>query len=229
MTVTVKGDLARLRQWSVALVEQTPARFGEMVGLSAERLDDLVANGGVRPQTDRGVLAELIDAFEDLRVADIARQTLAQLVAEYPNDANLVVQVWPMDPSDEFGRQELRGVAANTDYDGFMTLVVSPHSEVQAILEETVTHEYHHYLRASLLHLTAEDETLHERLVLEGLAEDFVVHVRGVSTAPWLAETLISELEVLRPRYRDHLARSGTEIVPWLFGDEALGLPPWAG
>ena len=130
-----------------------------------------------------------------------------------------------MDPSDNFGRESLRGVSATASGDGVMTLVIYPTPVVWIPLIETVIHEYHPHLRHGQVTSHGSDETLLSRLIFEGLAEHFVIEILGHMSAPWFGVVSDDELWELWPKYRSVLQLCGEEIIRFLFVDPAAGLP----
>lgn len=224
--VTLSDSLARLGAWPGDGMVEAGA-----LGLSPSEATILQENGLIRldrgPHTVRRAARAVVESARPALVGE----TLAELDARFPTATPLHVDLWPMDPDDAFGHQELRGISGATGYDGSMTLVVCPDAS-PAVVRETVIHEFHHHLRMDRAGLDEKAETLLTRLVLEGMAEHFVADVVGHTTAPWVPDgsATLSPDDGWAPFVsRLRAPGSSAPAVRLLFGDPEAGLPRWAG
>ncbi|MCL5970947.1 MAG: hypothetical protein M1499_00085, partial [Firmicutes bacterium] len=118
--------------------------LAKLTNLSQKEIDELRYFGMITPAWGGKIVREQVRKLEP--VISSVGKILESLVAKYPVAVPLDVDIWPMDPEDEFGIEKLRGVSAFTSYEHLMTLVVYSGASVQ-VLEETVVHEYHHHWR----------------------------------------------------------------------------------
>lgn len=229
MAIVIQPTINSLREWVARETTLTQQGLELAVGRSDEHFEGLLWQGLVRPENGSSVVSRLIDQIDELGLVGLVEIELSKLAPDYPSPIDLFVDIWPMDPQDDFGRTFLRGISATTGRDGVMSLVVDPTPAVASPLIETVIHEYHHHLRHGQVALDGSDGTLISRLVFEGLAEHFVMEVRGHTSAPWLGTASDDYLWSLWPKYQTVLKVRGRETSPYLFGDSTLGLPRWSG
>jgi uncharacterized protein YjaZ len=229
VTIVVRPTINSLRDWVSRETILTQQGLQLAVGRSDENFETLLWQGLVRSENGSRVVFSLLDQCTKLGIVNLVENELLKLGTNYPSSTDLFVDIWPMDPNDDFGRESLRGISATTGRDGVMSLVIDPTALVINPLRETVIHEYHHHLRHEQVKLNGSDETLLSRLIFEGLAEHFVVEVLGHTTAPWIGTVSDDYLWSLWPKYQPVLELSGKEVGPYLFGDPMAGLPKWSG
>lgn len=221
----VRPRLQQLLEWasSETLCDRDLAK---LTHLSQDGLDELRYFGMITPAGGGAFVREQVRKLPPMIAA--VERTLDNLALKHPVAKPLAVDIWPMDPDDEFGIEKLRGVSGYTSYEHLMTLVVHSGARAQA-LEETVVHEYHHHWRIAEAQLLESQETLLSRLVLEGLAEHFVEEILGMSTAPWATQWTDQESQYWWPVYAAHLNLVGSDTSPYMFGSTDMGVPLWAG
>jgi hypothetical protein len=216
IAIIVRQTLLRLRDWVSTEAILTREGLQLAINRNDTEIEALLWSGFVKPENGAGAISSLLDQIDELDIVGLVENELLTLESNYPAAADLFVDIWPMDPKDNFGRRSLRGISATTGRDGVMSLVID-------------IHEYHHHLRHERVDLDGSDETLLSRLIFEGLAEHFVVDVLGQTSAPWIATVSDDFLWSLWPRYLPMLKVSGSDASRYLFGDSELGLPKWIG
>ena len=181
--------------------------------------------------TPANQLKKQLHSMHQLQFQDYIHDILQHLMKTYCPNRVAATEIFLLDESDTFGREKLGGVSAFIDYGGKQTFIVYPEEKVRPILEATVIHEFHHFWRMGLLHITEENETLLDKLVLEGLAEYFVGQLLGSERQGPFINALTEEQakELWTSTYQNQLHLKGEETNLLLFGGEEKGLPLWAG
>lgn len=199
--------------------------------LSKDELDSMLFFGMFNINTNVEFLEKQLQKMRHLQFDSFIQSELDRLQEKYPSGKPIKFELFVLDENDDFVKDKLGGVSAFTDWDGKMCFVVYPDEKVRFTLKSVIAHEYHHHWRMSRLRMNEEGETLLDRLVLEGLAEHFVRIELGESYLGPMMDAL-SEKEarsLWKKKYRAHLYDKGSSTDFYLFGDDDLGIPFWAG
>ncbi|WP_053960728.1 DUF2268 domain-containing putative Zn-dependent protease [Sulfobacillus thermosulfidooxidans] len=226
----IASTLNILKDWA-AKPNKNPSSLLQSLNLSKKEWEELSTFGCMSlDESNLDTFHSLLDAFNTLRIQEVVMESLHHITSQYPLIHPLTIKLWPMDPADKFGRNQLQGVSAFTTYQGEISLIIAPLSQSLPTLEAVIAHEYHHHWRIHALHLDEENETLLERMILEGLADHFAEHVVSThGSMPWTKFLNLADAEKLWPLYRQQLFVQGKDTSQWLFGSADLGLPLWTG
>ena len=158
-------------------------------------------------------------------------EELEHLQKHYPSHKPIQFELFILDENDDFVKSKLGGVSAFTDWDGKMSFVVLPEENVRKMLKSVVTHEYHHHWRISALEINEENQTLLDRMVMEGLAEHFVRIKLGENYLGPYKDALseIQAKELWTSLYKQHIDDKGTLTDLYMFGNEEKEIPFWGG
>ncbi|MCI0184132.1 hypothetical protein MM817_02427 [Acidibacillus sp. S0AB] len=195
--------------------------FMSLFNLTDEDVNYLIFHGMIPLDSPLDVFRSTLKQMDFHNVEPFIQKTLIDLSNQYPSGKKVLVELYPMDKHDKFGRERLGGVSAWTNWEGdTIHLVVYPARETEHALESTVVHEYNHHYRITALNNGHADVTLLEKIVREGLAEHFVAEVLGVDfRGPWV--DALSEDEAKRlwdTVYSVHSSDTGEETNSFVFG-----------
>jgi uncharacterized protein YjaZ len=234
MTINIRPTLKRLQQFiSTCRNEPTSDRyalFSSIFNMEKESIDTMEFMGMTKVTTPVDQLEKQLQAIHHLRFEELIHDTLQKLISTYCPNQTASAVLYLLDEEDTFGREKLGGVSAFAEYDGELTFIVYPDEKVRPTLESVITHEFHHFWRIGLINITEENETLLDKLVLEGLAELFVGYLLGSKRQGPMIHALEEEQarDLWVTQFSNHIHLKGDETNPWMFGGEN-GLPTWAG
>ena len=176
-------------------------------------------------------LEEQLTNMRSLDFENLIKEELELLQKQYPSNRPVQFELFILDENDDFVKSKLNGVSAFTDWDGKMCFAVLPEENVRSTLKSVVTHEYHHHWRISALGLNEDDETLLDRMVLEGLAEHFVKTRLGDEyLGPYKDALSESQAKkIWESTYKNHIDDKGTSTDLYMFGSKDKSLPFWGG
>ncbi|TMU87026.1 hypothetical protein FGG79_02475 [Bacillus sp. BHET2] len=205
--------------------------FTEVFQVSKEELDSLLFFGMFNIHANVHSLKVQIEELCTLDYEYFIYTELVSLQTKYPSSKPINFELFLLDETDEFVKGKLGGVSAFTDWNGRMCFIVEPHVKVRAALKSVIFHEYHHHWRMSQLSIAEEDETLLDRLVLEGLAEHFVrVELGEAFLGPYKDALSETDARMLwNTKYKQHIHEKGEATDSFMFGCEEMGLPFWGG
>ncbi|EIT86780.1 putative zinc dependent protease [Fictibacillus macauensis ZFHKF-1] len=177
------------------------------------------------------VLEKQVALIKALDLERLITEELKALARQYPTKRDVQFDLFLLDEQDAFVRSKLGGVSAFTDWNGIISFVVFPAENVRHTLKSVITHEYHHLWRMSAVGGAEEEETLLDRLILEGLAEHFVKNRLGEhNLGPYKEALTKSEaLSLWESTFKHSLDCSGAATDPFMFGSKEKGLPFWGG
>jgi len=155
--------------------------------------------------------------------------TLLQL--EFPVSKALEFELFILDDQDHFVREKLGGVSAYTDWNGRLFFAVLPDAQVRSTLKSVITHEYHHHWRIHALAITEQNQTLLDRLILEGLAEHFLkIRLGNDYLGPYKDALTEKQPRVLwETTYHSNHNEVGEKTDVYMFGSKEENIPFWAG
>jgi uncharacterized protein YjaZ len=205
--------------------------FQEVFHLSEEEFETIVFFGIFNLDCEIGILKTQLKKLQTLAYEDFIKDELTLLQKEFPVSKTVEFELFILDDQDRFVREKLGGVSAFTDWSGKMFFAVLPDAHVRLTLRSVINHEYHHHWRTHALNMTEQNQTLMDRLILEGLAEHFVkIRLGDAYLGPYkdsLTEEQAEDLwESTYKLYRNELGE-GTDI--YMFGSEDAKLPFWGG
>ena len=206
--------------------------FMSLFDLTGEDVDSLIFNGMISLDSSLDAFRSALQQMDYHRVKPFIQKTLIDLSNKYPSGKRLMVELYPMDEQDQFGREQLGGVSAWTSWQGdTIHLVVYPSKETTHALKSTVVHEYNHHHRITALNNGHPDVTLLEKIIREGLAEHFVGEVLGREFhGPWVNALTQDEARRLwETLYSVHAADTGDGTDALVFGGRNTDVPLWAG
>ncbi|WP_244668327.1 DUF2268 domain-containing putative Zn-dependent protease [Bacillus sp. NTK074B] len=199
--------------------------------MTKEELDSMLFLGMFNIHSGIEALRKQFDRMLQLELESYIQTELQKLMIKYPSHKPIQLELFMSDEHDEFVKEKLGGVSAFTDWSGKMGFIVEASEGVKDTLKSVIFHEYHHHWRMSRLHMTAGEETLLDRLVLEGLAEHFVRVELGESfLGPY--RDVLSEEEawaLWNTTYRHHINDRGDVTDQYMFGNKDIDIPFWAG
>ncbi|MBN8211153.1 hypothetical protein JI666_20755 [Bacillus sp. NTK071] len=179
-------------------------------------------------------IVSLEEQLTNMRLLDFEnfiKEELELLHKEYQSNRTVEFELFILDENDDFVISKLNGVSAFTDWNGRMCFAILPEENVRSTIKSVVTHEYHHHWRISALGLKEDGETLLDRMVLEGLAEHFVmVRLGDEYLGPYkdaLSETQAKT--IWESTYRKHINDKGTTTDIYMFGSDDMDVPFWGG
>lgn len=205
--------------------------FLETFNLTNNELNFMLFFGMFNINSNVKDLEKQLHKLKKLQFETYIETELRRLQEKYPSKHPIQFGLFLLEEKDDFVRDRLGGVSAFADYNGNLCFIVYPDEKVRSILKSTIAHEYHHHFRINNLGLTEENETLLDRLVLEGLAEHFVRIELGESyLGPMMRALSEEEARMLwHTKYVDHLRDKGDATDSFMFGDHEQGMPLWAG
>ncbi|MFI8684592.1 DUF2268 domain-containing putative Zn-dependent protease [Rossellomorea sp. NPDC077527] len=205
--------------------------FMETFQMTKEELDSMKFFGMFDVHSDLESLRKQFDRMSLLDFESYIVAELKRLMMKYPSDKSIQLELFMLDEHDSFVKDKLGGVSAFTDWNGKMCFIVEANQGVKNTLKSVVYHEYHHHWRMSKLKGTEREETLLDRLVLEGLAEHFVRYELGVHfLGPYRDVLSIKEARDLwNSTFRHHIHKQGEITNSYMFGNKEMNLPFWSG
>ncbi|ANU17122.1 hypothetical protein BBI11_08860 [Planococcus maritimus] len=177
------------------------------------------------------ILKKQLQQMRSLAYEQFIKDELILLQTEFPVLKALEFELFILDDQDHFVREKLGGVSAYTDWNGGIFFAVLPNAQVHSNLKSVITHEYHHYWRMHTLTSTEENQTLLDRLILEGLAEHFVEIRLGEDYLGPYRDALTEQqaLFLWETIYRPYRHERGAKTDAYMFGSEEKNLPFWGG
>ncbi|WP_430786592.1 DUF2268 domain-containing protein [Virgibacillus flavescens] len=205
--------------------------FTELFNLTNNELNSMLFFGMVNINSNVKHLEKQLHKIKQLNFETYIESELVRLQRKYPSGRSVKYGLFLLDENDDFVRDRLGGVSAFTDYNGNLCFIVYPDEKVRSILKSIIAHEYHHHWRIKKLGTTEKNETLLDRLVLEGLAEHFVrIELGEACLGPMMRALSEEEARTLwNTKYLEHLSDHGDKTDPFMFGDKDQGIPLWAG
>ena len=146
----------------------------DIFGFKEQELETMLFFGMFNFNNHIDSLEEQLNKIKLLNYDNYIYDELNHLHKQYPSNKPIQYELFILDENDDFAKIKLNGVSAYTDWDGKVCFVVLPDENVRSTLKSVVTHEYHHHWRISGMAFRENEETVLDRLVLEGLAEHFV-------------------------------------------------------
>ncbi|MGV3489385.1 MAG: DUF2268 domain-containing putative Zn-dependent protease [Tuberibacillus sp.] len=206
------------------------ALFSSIFNISKEKVEQLEFFGMTKVTTPVEQIDQQLQKMRQLGVSAFIQKKLNALITAYCPDKKASVFLYPLDENDTYGRENLGGVSAFADYDGTLTFIVYPEKDVFKVLSSVITHEFHHFWRMGHLGITEENETLLDKLVLEGLAEHFVGKVLGTDRqGPYIRALTPDQAKILwKSAFYNQLELKGDATNLYMFGGKS-DLPMWAG
>lgn len=205
--------------------------FLEIFTLSEEELEMITFFGIFNLESDVESLIAQLTALRNLAYEDFIKDVLTHLQKEFPVSKPIQFELFLLDDQDLFVREKLGGVSAFTDWSGKMFFAVHPDAEVRSTLESVINHEYHHHWRIHALTITEQNQTLMDRLILEGLAEHFVrIRLGDTYLGPYKDALTEEQAEDLwENTYKICRNKVGEQTDAYMFGSKEENVPFWGG
>jgi uncharacterized protein YjaZ len=220
-----------LDQINVDVTRDREKLFLETFQLQKDELDTRLFFGMFDLHSDVDSLQRQLDRISLCDYESYIQNELTWLQATYPSGKPIQFELLILDQHDEFVKEKLGGISAFTEWDGHMCFIVEADEGVRDTLKSVIFHEYHHLWRMSKLNMTEGNETLLDRLVLEGLAEHFVrIELGDAFLGPY--KSVLSEAEALQlwdTTFRYHIHDRGNITDSYMFGNQEMQLPFWGG
>ncbi|MDN4076062.1 DUF2268 domain-containing putative Zn-dependent protease [Fictibacillus terranigra] len=147
--------------------------------LSKDDLDSMLFLGMVNLNTNITLLEKQVQRMHRFQFESFIQKELESLQQKYPSGKPIQFELFILDENDDFIKDKLGGVSAFTDWEGKMCFIVYPNEKIRSTLKSEIVHEYHHHWRIAKLGISEDNQTLLDRMILEGLAEHFVGVVLG--------------------------------------------------
>lgn len=165
--------------------------------------------------------------MEILAYEEFIKNELMLLQKEYPVAKSVEFELFLLDDKDHFVKEKLGGVSAFTDWSGKIFFAILPEDQVRSTLKSVINHEYHHHWRTHTLNITEKNQTLMDRLILEGLAEHFVeIRLGEAYLGPY--KDALSEKQAMalwESTYKFLCNEVGERTDIYMFGDKEEKLP----
>lgn len=205
--------------------------FLEIFNLSEEELETISFFGIFNLESDIEMLETQLNKLRNLAYEDFIRDELILLQKEFPVSKTIEFELFILDEQDQFVREKLGGVSAFTDWSGKMFFAVLPDAQVRSTLRSVINHEYHHHWRTHALTITEQNQTLMDRLILEGLAEHFgKVRLGDAYLGPYKdALTEKQAKDLWESTYKSCRNQLGERTDVYMFGSKEESLPLWCG
>ncbi|MCR8849323.1 DUF2268 domain-containing protein [Rossellomorea sp. SC111] len=205
--------------------------FMETFQLQKEELNTRMFLGMFDLYSNVDSLQQQLDRISLCDYESYIQSELTRLQATYPSEKPIQFELLILDQHDEFVKEKLGGISAYTEWNGQMCFIVAADEGVRDTLKSVIFHEYHHHWRMSKHNMTEGNETLLDRLVLEGLAEHFVrIELGDAFLGPY--KSVLSEKEAQQlweTTFRHHIHDKGKRTDSYMFGNKELQLPFWGG
>jgi len=187
--------------------------------------------GMFQPSQNINSLEEQLNRMNALNFEKEIEQELIQLKKEYPSHGSIDFELFILNANDTFVISKLNGVSAFTDWNGRMCFVVLPEERVRKTLKSVITHEYHHHWRIQTLGTKEFEETLLDRIILEGLAEFFVSYRLGNTFIGPYKDVLTESaaLSLWEEIFKKYADNTGSSNDKFMFGSPVENLPFWGG
>lgn len=205
--------------------------FLEIFNLSEEELETISFFGIFDLESEIGILETQLNKLRSLAYEDFIKDELTLLQKEFPVLKAIKFELFILDEQDQFVREKLGGVSAFTDWSGKIFFAVFPDAQVRSTLRSVINHEYHHHWRTHALDITEHNQTLMDRLILEGLAEHFVkIRLGDAYLGPYKDALTEGEAEDLwKSTYKLRRHELGERTDVYMFGGNEENLPFWGG
>lgn len=205
--------------------------FTESFQLSRDEVDSLLFFGMINLNTEIDVLEKQLHKMRQLKFETFIQSELEGLQEKYPSGKPIILELFTLDGNDEFVLDKLGGVSAYTEYNDEMCFIVYPEEKIRSTLKSVIAHEFHHHWRIAQLEINEENETLLDRLVLEGLAEHFVrIEYSDEYLGPFKDALTEKEAKSLwDTKFKTHFFDKGSLTEPFMIGNKEQGLPFWGG
>lgn len=205
--------------------------FMDIFKFSEEDLEMMLFFGIFKLENDIDSLELQLRKMKKLAYENFIKEELETLQEQFPSNKPIKFELFILDENDDFVKEKLGGVSAFTDWDGNMCFAVLPDENVRTTLKSVVTHEYHHHWRINGLKIIEEDQTLLDRMVLEGSAEHFVrIKLGDKYLGPFKDSLTENQAKALwKSTYKQHIDEVGQKTDPYMFGNDEEGLPFWGG
>ncbi|WP_205665292.1 DUF2268 domain-containing putative Zn-dependent protease [Pseudalkalibacillus hwajinpoensis] len=204
--------------------------FCNVFEVSSERLKFLLFLGMIDPKYDDDVLNIKLHKMKQLMFESYIQTELERLENKYQSNKIITFELFILDDHDKFVMDKLGGVSATTEWSGEMCFIVDTIEQVKPVLKSVIAHEFHHHLRIQRLNITEENETLLDRMVMEGMAEHFVkVELGEGYLGPYKDALSAEEIEYWNSKVKSHLFDKGTTTDAFMFGCQEQKIPFWCG
>lgn len=205
--------------------------FLDIFEVSDEEFQTMSFFGIFKLENKAETLEKQLQEMRSLAYEKFIEDELHFLQLKFPVSQTLEFELFILDDQDHFVREKLGGVSAYTDWNGRLFFAVLPNAQVHSSLKSVITHEYHHYWRMYSLTSTEENQTLLDRLILEGLAEHFVRIRLGEDYLGPYRDALTEQqaLFLWETIYRPYRHERGAQTDAYMFGSEEKNLPFWGG
>lgn len=205
--------------------------FLEIFNLTEEELETISFFGILNLESEIGILETQLNMLQNLAYEDFIKDELTLLQKEFPVSKAIEFELFILDEQDQFVREKLGGVSAFTDWSGKIFFAVLPDAQVRSTLRSVINHEYHHHWRTHALNITEQNQTLMDRLILEGLAEHFVrIRLGDVYIGPYKdALTEEQAKDLWGSTYKSCRNELGERTNVYMFGSKEENLPFWGG
>jgi len=205
--------------------------FLKIFNLSREELELISFFGIFNLESDIEMLETQLNKLRNLAYEEFIRDELILLQKEFPVSKTIEFELFILDEQDQFVREKLGGVSAFTDWSGKLFFAVFPDAQVRSTLRSVINHEYHHHWRTHALAITEQNQTLMDRLILEGLAEHFVkIRLGEAYLGPYKDALTEKQAENLwESMYKSRRNELGERTDVYMFGSKKENLPFWGG
>ncbi|MGB7998736.1 MAG: DUF2268 domain-containing putative Zn-dependent protease [Anaerobacillus sp.] len=199
--------------------------------MEEDELESMLFFGMIHPESDPDLLTSKLTKVKDLNCEMVIQSELSRLQLKYQSDHLIFFELFILSDNDHFVKEKLGGVSAFTEWNGKMCFIVNPSEDITPVLRSVIAHEFHHHMRIQRLKMKEENETLLDRLILEGLAEHFVMCELGEEyLGPY--KDALNETEAKyywNNRFKQHMFVKGIAAEPFMFGSNEKALPFWGG
>ncbi|MDJ0332887.1 DUF2268 domain-containing putative Zn-dependent protease [Planococcus sp. S3-L1] len=205
--------------------------FLEIFNLSEEEFETRSFFGIFHLESEIGILESQLNKMHSLTYENFIKDELTLLCKEFPVSKAIEFELFILDEQDQFVREKLGGVSAFTDWNGKLFFAVFPDAQVRSTLRSVINHEYHHHWRMHALTITKQNQTLMDRLILEGLAEHFVeIRLGDAYLGPYKdALTEQQAKDLWESTYKLCRTELGGRTDVYMFGSKEEKLPFWGG
>lgn len=205
--------------------------FLDVFEVSNEEFETMAFFGIFDLENKIETLEKQLQEMHSLAYERFIKDELTLLQLEFPVSKALEFELFILDDKDHFVTEKLGGVSAYTDWNGRLFFAVLPDAQVRSILKSVITHEYHHHWRIHALAITEQNQTLLDRLILEGLAEYFVkIRLGDSSLGPYKDALTEKQARVLwKTTYHSNRNEVGEKTDVYMFGSKEKQIPFWAG
>lgn len=205
--------------------------FLDVFKFEEEELEMMLFFGMFNLNNNICLLEKQLNKMRMLGFENFIKEELVLLQKQYPSNRIIQFELFILDEEDDFVKSKLGGVSAFTNWDGKMCFTVLPEENVRKMLKSVITHEYHHHWRISALEINEANQTLLDRMILEGLAEHFIRLKLGEKYLGPFKDALseIQAKNLWESHYIQHINDKGTSTDVFMFGNEEEGIPFWGG